>query len=173
MITESIEVRFKKAKTVKRFAAACSVGLFGFLLAQQPTWFTKSDNLSMIITLGFIMMVPAVIIALFTGLTLFNKKPALVLDTESITDHTLANTSRIILWKDITDIQIKQVAGQDFLVIQVKNPDQYMDAEKNPIVKRIMDLNMRLYKTPISINTTKLSIAVDELYKVMKEGLLS
>jgi len=88
---------------------------------------------------------------------LFDKKPGLIIDQNGITDNTSALSTGLIEWKDILEINTKQVMTTRFLLIKVKKPEKYLEKAKNGMKAKLMKSNMKIYGTPLSIsyNTLK------------------
>lgn len=99
----------------------------------------------------------------------FDKKPAMVLDEEGFTDYTSGVNTGKVLWKDVTGICLKEGMGQQFIMLKVKDPEKYIEREKNPLKLRILQMNNRLYETPINISAKGMKISFEDLYQLLKE----
>jgi hypothetical protein len=75
----------------------------------------------------------------------------------------------MVEWKDITSIDSIDVAGQQLIVVKVKNPEKYVDKASNNAQKRLLRLNVKQYGTPIFITTNSLQIGFDELLALLNE----
>ena len=102
---------------------------------------------------------------------LFDKTPGLVIDNNGITDNAGALAGGLVLWSDIENISKFQVKAQDFLLIQVKNPDYYIDRQASTLKRKAMSLNKRLYGTPIFISANTLNIDFQELFQLVNSRL--
>ncbi len=89
---------------------------------------------------------------------LFDNKPGLVVDDVGVLDNSSGVSVGLILWKDVLDLRRVNVSGTKFLLIDVRNPDEYIDRAKGGVKKRTMKLNNRRYGTPISISANGLGI---------------
>lgn len=98
---------------------------------------------------------------------LFDKTPGLVIDNNGITDNAGSLSGGLILWSDIENISKFQVQGQDFLLIQVKNPDYYIDRQTSTLKRKAMSLNKKVYGTPIFISANALYINFQELFQMV------
>ena len=102
------------------------------------------------------------------GLTkLFDSKTGLKIDSSGITDNTNATSIGLIKWKDIYQIRSQQVASEKFIMIDLIDPEKYLDKVKNGLKKRLMKTNMRMYGTPISITSRTLKYNFSELEKIL------
>jgi hypothetical protein len=56
----------------------------------------------------------------------FDKKAGLIVDNNGITDQSSGVSLGLILWSDITEIEIGRIMSNRFLLIHVRNPEQYL-----------------------------------------------
>jgi hypothetical protein len=103
---------------------------------------------------------------------LFQKHPGLIIDENGIVDNAGGLAAGYILWSDIENISRFEIQGQDFVMIQVKNPQYYIDRENSFLKRKAMALNLRLYGTPVCISANTLSIKFGELYTVLNTRFL-
>ena len=100
---------------------------------------------------------------------LFDKKLGLIIDENGITDNSNASSIGLIKWSDITEIRTEQVASTKFFLIYVKNPEEYIAKPKSRIKRKLLQVNMNGYGTPLSITSNTLSWKFDRLEKqIMK-----
>lgn len=165
-------IPLSKSKLIKHFIGSLLFVFAGFLFITNPFWFIKSDNPLMIKMIGYASIVFFGVCALFISQKLFDKKPGLVIDEEGITDNSSGVSAGKILWKDIKDISVQEVANQKFIMLEMKNPEFYLQREKNPIKKGMMELNYKLYQTPINISINGLKIDFEELNELISEKFI-
>ena len=96
---------------------------------------------------------------------LFDKKVGLIIDSNGITDNSNASSVGLIEWNDITDIITKQVMSTKFLLINVANPEKYIEKAKSGMKTKLMRSNMKIYGTPLSITSNTLKYDFGELEK--------
>lgn len=99
---------------------------------------------------------------------LFDSKTGLKIDSNGITDNSNATSIGLIKWKDIYQIRSEQVASEKFIMIDLIDPDKYLDKVKNGLKKRLMKTNMRMYGTPISITSRTLKYNFLELERILR-----
>lgn len=58
---------------------------------------------------------------------IFDRKIALTLDENGITDNTNASSAGLIKWDDIIEIRTEQIASTKFLLIYTNKPEQYLE----------------------------------------------
>ena len=98
---------------------------------------------------------------------LFDKKIGLIIDSKGITDNSNASSIGLIEWNDISEIRTKKVLSTKFLLIDVVNPDKYIQKAKSKFQAKLINLNMNRYKTPITITTNILKYDFEELKKLI------
>lgn len=163
-------IPLSKTKLVKYFIGSLLFVFAGFLFITNPDWFIKAEDPSVIKWIGYASVIFFGACAIFISQKLFDKKPGLIIDAEGITDNSSGVSAGKILWKDVKEISMQEVMSQKFIMLKMKNPEFYLQREKNPIKKRMMELNYKLYQTPINISANGLKIGFDDLYELIKEN---
>jgi hypothetical protein len=100
---------------------------------------------------------------------LADNKPGLVIDDTGLLDNSGGLSAGHILWTDVENISVFQVQKQKMLMLEVRNPQDYIGRQANLLKRKAMELNYRMYGTPVCIATTGLSISFDELYTLVTE----
>jgi hypothetical protein len=133
-------------------------------------WFNADMNALYDPTLVRLMAVNAFIFFGISGLIGFRKvfdtNPGLVIDKLGITDNSSAVGGQTIKWEDITALRIEEVKRTKFILVFVKNPQDYIDKAK-PFKKFWMKLNLRAYETPLSITATTLQCSISDLAGIL------
>jgi hypothetical protein len=75
------------------------------------------------------------------------------------------------LWSDIESISVKEIHRQKFIILEVSNPQEYIDKQTSRFKRKMMEMNMKMYGTPLSITNNGLQIKFDELYKILNDHL--
>ncbi|PQL93359.1 STM3941 family protein [Apibacter adventoris] len=101
-------------------------------------------------------------------LKLFNKKPGLVINSDGIIFHASANTLGLIKWKDVTDIKTYKFYNQNYILIMVKNPKEYLNKFKH-VKKFLYKRNLNNNGTPIFLSSAGLQCNSKEMEKLLKE----
>jgi hypothetical protein len=97
---------------------------------------------------------------------LFDKTIGLTIDENGITDNTNATSVGLIDWNDIVEIRTKQVMSTKFLMIFTKNPDKYIE-RVNGFKRKLMQGNMKMYGTPLSITSNTLRYDFSDLERLV------
>lgn len=168
-----VKIPLSKTKLVKYFIGSLLFVFAGFLFITNPHWFIKADDPTIIKWIGYASVVFFGACAIFISQKLFDKKPGLIIDEEGITDNSSGVSAGKILWKDVKEISEHEVMGQKFIMLRMKNPEFYLQREKDPIKRRMMELNYKLYGTPINIAANGLKISFGELYTLIMKTFVS
>ena len=171
--TEQIEIPLSKKKMLLTlFGAIVFVGL--------GIWFLiNSHKISNPIfgnpTLIFIVGVASILFFGLVAVTIFRKfsdnKAGLIISKEGITDNSSGVSAGQIPWTDIQEIKVSQVMSQKFLMLIVRNPQDYLDKVTNPLKRNAMKMNYKTYGSPISISSNALQTDFDNLYKLLVEKM--
>ena len=166
---EQIEIPFSKTKMTLTFLGSVMfVGLGLWFLIKPP----KSNHLILgNPTLIFITGLAAVIFFGFVAVTIFrkflDKNPGLILSKQGITDNSSGVSVGLIPWTDIQEVKITQEVNQRFIMLIVRNPQDYLDKVKNPLKKTAMKMNYNTYGSPISISPNALQTNFEDLHKLL------
>ncbi len=88
--------------------------------------------------------------------------PALVLDQEGVFDRATVVRAGRIPWSDIKGFDLCWVAGQQMLVIQLQNPQQYVERAW-PWMRPIHRYNLKACGSPAVVSTNFLNIRPSDL----------
>lgn len=107
---------------------------------------------------------------LYSCIKMFDNKPGLVIDAQGIVDNSSAVAAGRIPWDDIVGVKVYSIAGQKVLVIEVLDPQKYV--ERGSAFKRMLNAaNTNTIGSPISITSNTLQIQFDELVNILTESL--
>ncbi|MEK6494117.1 STM3941 family protein [Myroides odoratimimus] len=102
---------------------------------------------------------------------LFSNKPGIVINEQGIFENATAVVNGLIPWQDITSVELYKMQSQKFVLVYVKNPEEYIAKQKNIIKKKSMQANLKTHGTSIFINTNMLNVSDIELAIVIKQQL--
>ncbi len=168
-MSHSIAIPLSKAKVQKNLWIAVLFLVAGVFFVSKPYWFIRSTNTTVITVVGYGIMILSALISIVLLKKLNDKKPGLLIDGEGILDNFSGVAAGKIYWKDVRKISTEIVSGQSFIMIHVKNPNDYLRAQKNPIKVSMMELNQRLYQTPLNISANGLKINITDLYESLQQ----
>ncbi len=109
--------------------------------------------------------------AIFFIRKLRDKRPALTLTSEGIEDHSNAVSLGLIPWRDIQGVEPLKVLRQEFLVIRVANPEEYLAKSTNYFKRASLKYNYRHYGSPLTITANTLRLSLRELMAMIEMRL--
>ncbi len=123
----------------------------------------------------FIVGLVSIIFFGFVAVTILrkfsDKTAGLIINREGITDNSSGVSAGFIPWTDIDEIKVSQVMNQKFLMLIVRNPQDYLDKVTNAMKRNAMKMNNKTYGSPISISSNALRTNFDDLHKLLVEKL--
>jgi len=115
---------------------------------------------------------------LFFGLCAFfcirklpENKPGLIIGNNGMTDNSSGVSAGQILWSDIENISVIEIHRQKFIMLDVKNPQDYIGRQANGFKRRMMEMNYKMYGTPLCITSNGLKISFDQLLTTLRDRL--
>jgi hypothetical protein len=152
-MTEQIEIPLSKNKLILALMGSIvfvGIGLWFVFLAisKVSQAYISLVGLATIIFFGTC--------AVFIGKKIGDKTPGLVINKQGILDNSSGVAAGLVLWTDMNEIKLTNVAGQRFIMLIVKNPEEYINRQKGFIKKKSMWMNHRFYGSPISIGSNGL-----------------
>lgn len=109
------------------------------------------------------------ICAVYLFFKIFDKKPGLILDNLGITDNSSAASLGFVNWKDVYDIRIINVSGQDMIAVHLLNENEYLQKVKNPIKKTLLKTNSKYFGSSMNISAQSLKVDKSTLFKYMEQ----
>jgi len=110
------------------------------------------------------------------GANIFSKKltsnlPGLVIGDLGFTDNSSGVSAGFVAWGDIVELRERAVNSQVFLLIIVRNPEEYINRQSGGFKKFMMRMNLKFYKTPISISANTLQIDFYQMRKLFEDKI--
>ena len=103
---------------------------------------------------------------IYAATRLFDKKPALVLDSVGIIDRSNAVSVGRIPWQDIRKVNVRNVRGYKFLTLHVANSQRYVQ-RGNFFQRQIHAFNHKFQGSFIEISSSSLKISFSKLSKLV------
>lgn len=169
---QRIEIPISKGKTLLTLLGAValvSASLFLILYADE---FSGSflRNPVVVQAIGWIGVSFFGIAGIFIFRKLFDNKPGLIINEEGIFDNTSALSGKMIPWSNIRGIRTGQVASTKFIYIDLIDPDQFTH-QFSGWKRKLIETNVRMVGTPVSISSTALNVRFDELCKLLESRI--
>lgn len=119
-----------------------------------------------------------IISVLFFSLSLYisirqlvKNKLLLIVDGNGIIINPKKNSFELINWKNIEGFSEIKIQSQKILLIDVNNPDFWIQKETNLIRKKMIQYNFKQYGSPFCLSAVSMQINHAELMKVLNENL--
>lgn len=159
-----LEIPFSKKKLI--FLLVCTL-----LLVVVGCWFMISPP-----KLPGLLRTVGAVAVLFFGLCAWlivrklpETRPGLVLDATGIRDFNSGPEPLQIPWQDMEDLWVLRIQNRKLIMIQVRNPEDYIARQSNVFKRKMMQLNHRMYGTPLRITSNALKISFDKLWQELAE----
>lgn len=97
---------------------------------------------------------------------------AIYISEEGVNDISTGNRIGTILWKDVDSLKIMDDISslkRKYIVLKVKNPNEYIDREPTRSKKRSLELRHQYYGSPICISNRALDCTFEELQQAVFE----
>lgn len=99
---------------------------------------------------------------------LFSSKPGFVIDDFGITDNSGGISVGAIPWSDINNINFVMAQRQKFIMIYVNNPEEYINKQSSFIKRKMMQMNHKLYGSPLAISANSLNTSFGQLFNLLR-----
>jgi len=169
---ELIEIPLSKIKLTLMLTGSIifvAIG-FWFVIKKPVTSLPVLGNSTIMFIVGIISILFFGICAIFVSQKITENTPGLIINDEGITDNSSGVSAGLVLWRDISEIRKTNVFNQAFIIVIVKNPEEYIARQTNFLKKRLMTMNYKSYGSPVNISPNSLKCNFNELYlMIVKE----
>ncbi len=168
--TGTIEIPLSKTKlTLLTLGAAVFVAFgFWFVIAPPVIKHPLYGNPAVILAAGILSIVFFGLCGVIGVKKLFDKTPGLTINNQGISDNSSGISAGLIAWKDIIEIRKQNLMSQNFLILVVRNPEEYLNRQTNILKRKPMELNLKSYGSPIAVSANSLKINFDELAALLE-----
>jgi len=175
-MTESgqrMEIVLSKSKIVLMLLGALTFVAIGLWFVIAPPIIENSywGNPAKIAVAGYASIIFFGLCAFFFIRKLQDNKPGLIIDDTGLVDNSSGLSAGHILWSDVENISVIDIHRQKLIMLQVKNPRQYIDRQTSLLKRKGMELNNKMYGTPISITPNGLKITFENLLTILTKKL--
>lgn len=169
---QRIEIALSKKKIFLMLIGALVFVAIGLWFVISPPTISNSywGNPTKIAIAGYASIVFFGLCAFVLIKKLPDNKPGLVIDETGLTDNSSGVSAGKILWSDMEDISVIEIHRQKLIMLQVKNPQDYIDKQTNGFKRKMMQMNYKMYGTPLSITSNGLKISFDELLSTLTDN---
>jgi len=170
-MNNEIKIPLSKNKIILLFLGAMMFVILGIWFTIDPEEFSNTvyrpRSAELVRIVGVVSTAFFGVCGVFIFKKLFDKKHGLIIDKNGIIDNSNGTSIGLIKWSDIVGIRIEQVHSQKFIMIDVSNPEYYIELKKSRIGKMAMKANFNRYGSPISITANSLKTNFSELKEII------
>jgi len=163
--SERIEIQLSKTKLTLMFIGSIIfVGLGIWYVTYPPKVnITIFSNPITVFIVGLASILFFGVVGFSISRKLFDKSVGLIISNEGIDDNSSGVSAGFVPWTDVIEIKDTKVANQNIISLIVKNPQDYIDRQKNFMKKKSMQMNYKCYDTVIGISANGLKCNHKEL----------
>lgn len=163
----AVWIPINRLKLWSMVIAASLFVLLGFIFILYPDSFRTRliPRGNWVIVLGFTIQI---VFGYFIGTLvprLRNKDSGLLIDRSGIIDQSTEFSVGKIPWEGVKSIYKKKMAGSKFMLVEVKDPDFFIEKAEKKTLKKALRRNFRIFGTPAVITATNLKCRFTELEK--------
>ncbi len=169
METTNIKIPLSKGKMIFLL-----LGALLFVILSVFIFLNAEEMLTRRISNPIFIKIIAIIGFLFFGVILMSilkkmisNQSGLIISNEGIWDNSSGVSVGMIKWEDIVGIRKVKASGVNFILIDVKNAESYLNNTKGIIKRQAMKANMRKYSTPISLSAAGLKFSFNKLEELI------
>ncbi len=168
---ERIEIYSSKKKSLLLLLgsiAFVALGVWLLLEADNLTgWraknpiFTRGIGITSIIFFGF---------GIFVGVKrLIKSEIALIIDSKGLNVNPKKSLTEFLKWSDIKGFEEIKIQSTRIVIIEVENPEYWLDKETSGFRRKLMQFNINNYNSPFNIASTGLDISSDKLIETLNK----
>lgn len=168
-----IKIPLSKVKISLLFLGALGFVTLGTLFILNPESYSEARGNSdaYLIIVGIVAVLFFGVCAFFIGKKIFDTKAGLIIDDRGIIDNSNATSIGLIEWEDIQGLKTVEIASTKILMLITNQPEKYISRARNGLAKRAMKANLKMYGSPLSINSNALQIKYKDLEKLIAQEL--
>ena len=172
---QRIEIGLNKKKLKNGVITCISLGFLGLMI-----FIWSINNKYPIFNSQFVKYGAAVISICSFGFGTFyflrkliDKKPGILIDDKGILDNSSPVCVGLINWHDIKQFATATAMKQEFLIVEVNNPEYYINKQTNYLMKKGMASNYKHFGSPLAISASLLNCNLSELMAILEKRLSS
>lgn len=160
---EAISVPINRRKMIVMTTLYGIAGLAAFLFIYYFGAYQTFTSHTVFKVASVVVLIFFAIVAGTFAKNIKNQQAGFHITAKGIDDQTSSISAGLIPWKEITAILTHKSPSSQFLLILVKHPEKVVNSGKNGAVKRVLEQNLKIYKTPIVVNAGALTMSLTEL----------
>lgn len=167
-----IEIYSSKKKSISLFVVSLLFvvcGIYIFMYAEDFTGFTVK-NIVFIKTIAVLAVVFFGLGLYVSARQLFSDQLLVVIDRKGINANPKKSLTEFIPWQHIKGFSELKLHNQNFIIIDVDNPDYWIQREENKIQKKMMEFNASNCGSPFSLSANSMKMSNTELLQTLNEN---
>lgn len=171
--TGQIEIELSKKKLILMLVGAIAFVIIGLWFVIAPPTIDNPffGNPTRLLIIGIVAIVFFGLCSIVIAHKILDNKAGIIIDNVGIIDNSSGVAAGQIIWSDIENISTIEIHRQKIIMLEVKNPQDYIDKQTSGFKRRMMQLNFNMYGTPLSITSNSLKIDFDDLFKILNDQL--
>jgi hypothetical protein len=171
----TIEIKSSRIKLAGLFVGAIAFVAIGiwFLLEPQRALNPLFHDVFIVRIIGIASITFFGLCGLFILKKMGDKKAAVIISNNGITDNSNAASLGFIPWADVVAIRETAVINQKFITIDVNDPERYINSQSNLIKRKLMQVNYKQYGSLISISANALQCSHQQLKAFLEDAFKS
>jgi hypothetical protein len=166
-------IELSRKKIGQLFIAACVFVAIGILMLLQDdasirSVFHRGQNLTYVHGVGIFSILFFGLCAIYSFIKLLDKKAGLIFSVAGIIDNASGVSAGLIPWTEIMGAKTSAVNKQEFLIIEVKDPQKYL-TRGNWLKRAATSASYKMCGSPITIPTVTLKISFPELLSIFNQ----
>lgn len=168
--TNSQEFKLSKSKLLFLMLLTFVFITLGIAFIKNPEGFVSNlfRSPDLILSVGIVAVIFSGLCLIVILKKMFDTKPGIIIDDNGIFDNASGISAGFIPWEDIIEIKETKVSNQSFINIVVKNPQDYINRQKNILMRKLAEVNYKSFGTVIGIPSNALDCKFEDLIKAMK-----
>lgn len=165
-------ITFKLGKNKKRglFLTTVLSALGGILLLYLSRLLIVGEGRVVVFFLGLTSLLTTFFCLISYYFLAKEKFTAIYISDEGVNDTSTGHRIGTVVWEDVTDIKIMDDISSlqyKYIVLKVRNPNEYIDREPNRSKKRSLELKHQYYGSPICFSNRALDCTFKELQQAV------
>jgi hypothetical protein len=171
--TTQIEIPLSKKKLIKMLIGSIAFVAAGLWFLIKPPTISNPffGNPTTIFLIGLAAILFFGLISVYFIRKLQDNKPGLIITSTGLIDNSSGVSAGQILWTDIENISVIEMHRQKLIMLEVNDPQSYIDKQTSSFKRKVMQMNFNMYGTPLSITSNALEINFEELLNILNNHL--
>lgn len=165
-----IEIHFRKRKLILYLILSILFVLAGIWLVNDPPEdFNPVHGNPKVV--GYLSILFFGILGIYFFSKMFDRKPAIILDSLGLDDRSGIYPAGFILWQDLESVSIIKIHKHKLIMLQLKDAQTYIQNQRGFIRRFFLKYNYKLYGSPVAISSNALNISIYDLYEQLNKRI--